>query len=218
MLNFGFSAFLKLLSLNERPQRTLIRSRLLPSGGGFDFHRSFRLRAHRLIVDDEPFENIIASVDEITRAPEQRSAREALQHLHDWRGDNPGRVLNYRGATFESPSRLFKVNFEPNFGLEVGGVPVAVHIWNNATPRLLPRMTYAALSLFSGLYAGDSTPPRDIGVLSLREQRLYRLSDVSDQATLATALVAELERAISEIVEELPPPPPPSPPEDRPLP
>ena len=217
MLNFGFSAFLKLLSLNERPQRTLIRSRLTPSSGGFDFHRSFRLRAHRLIVDGEKFEAIIASVDEITRAPEQRSAREALQHLHDWRNENPGRVLNYRGATFESPSNSFKVNFEPNFGLEIGGVPTAVHIWNNATPRLSPRMTYAALSLFPGLYAGDAIPPRDFGVLSLREQRIYRLSDVTDQSALAAALVAAVERSISEISEELDLPSPGAP-EERPRP
>lgn len=215
MLNFGFSAFLKLLSLNERPQRTLIRSRVRPSEGGFDFHRSFRLRAHRLLVDGENFEDVIASVDEITRAPEQRSAREALEKLDTWRGENPGEVVNFRGATFESPNRLFKVNFEPNFGLVLDGTPTAIHIWNNASPPLSERMAYAAMSLFPTIYLAGQDAPKDLAVLSVREPRVYRLSDAPDHTVLAERLVALIERTIAQVTEELDAPPA-LPPEDRP--
>lgn len=74
MPSFGFSAFLKLLSLNDRPQRTLMRSRLLPSdGGGYDFHRSLKLHAKRFLAGGEPLETLLASAALIQRAPERRS-------------------------------------------------------------------------------------------------------------------------------------------------
>jgi len=75
MPTFGLSAFLKLICLNERPGRTQMRARLSPSTGGYDFHRSLRLRAHRYLVDGQSMEDIVASIAEIVRAPEQASAR-----------------------------------------------------------------------------------------------------------------------------------------------
>ena len=104
MPTFGFSAFLKLICLNERPGRTQMRARLSPSSGGYDFHRSLRLRAHRYLVDHEPMEAIVASIEDIVRAPEQRSTQVGLERLEQWRREHPGEVIPYEPATYESPA------------------------------------------------------------------------------------------------------------------
>lgn len=204
MPTFGLSAFLKLICLNERPGRTQMRARLTPSaGGGYDFHRSLRLRAHRYLVDGEPMEDIMASVTQIARAPEQASARLGLHRLEEWRLANPGAIIPYTPVTYESPSQLFKVTFTADFGVRIGSDGVAVHLWNTAFPSLSPRMVYAALSLFERPYSAAHNPPDDLAVLSLREPRLYRLSDAGRFAGLGASLAARIEDMMRDISDEL---------------
>jgi hypothetical protein len=212
MPTFGLSAFLKLICLNDRPGRTHMLARLSPSTGGYDFHRSLRLRAHRYLVDDEPMEDIVASIAEIARAPEQASTRVGLQRLEEWRRAHPGAIVPFAPATYESPSGLFKVNFTADFGVRIGRDSVAVHLWNTATPELSPRRVYAALSLFAPVYAGIGNPPDDISVLSLREPRLYRLSEAGRYAGLGASLADRIEEMLRDASRELGLPPP----EERP--
>lgn len=96
--------------------------------------------------------------------------------------------------------------------MQIGRDAVAVHLWNTATPTLSPRMVYAALSLFAPLYAGADNPPDDIAVLSLREPRLYRLSEAGRFSGLGVSLASRIEDMLRDVRDELGLPPP----EDRP--
>ncbi|HEY1927663.1 MAG TPA: hypothetical protein VGG92_09375 [Caulobacteraceae bacterium] len=199
--------------MNERPSRTQMRARLLPSagggydfpsaGGGYDFHRSLRLRAHRYLMVGEPMEDVMASIAQIVRAPEQASARLGLERLEQWRTGHLGEIVPYAPITYESPAGLFKVTFTADFGIRLGRDGIAAHLWNTATPALSPRMVYAALSLFEPLYAAADNPPDDIAVLSLREPRLYRLSEAGRFAGLGASLANRIEEMMRDITDEL---------------
>ena len=215
MPTFGFSAFLKLISLNARPQRTLIRQRLSGSRSeGYDFHRSLKLRAKRYLVDDVPLQDVLLTLEEVRRIPERRSAKIGLERLGIWRDLNPGSILNFEPVLFESPAKNFKVQFFPNFGIRFGGQTVATHIWNTAKPDLDIRMLYAALSFVRSLYTDQEDRPDDVGVLSLPDLRLYRLGDVEDQSEVGLRLVRRLDDLFGEIRRE--PERPAGPPKDRP--
>ena len=208
MLSFGFSAFLKLLSMNEKPHKTEVRRRVTPSlGGGYDFHQSLRRLARRYLVSDESIADVLASAETIVKAPERLSAIAALERLDIWRGAVTGTVVSVPPITFESPGHLFRVKFEADFGLRIGTTTAAIHIWNTKRPLLASGPTYAALSLIAQAFELHDDAPDDIGVLSLREPTLlYRLSDVSDPSALASSLVDQLEDTIRGAT-----PPPPSP-------
>ena len=212
MITFGFSAFLKVLSLNDKSQRSEITTRLgPPSSGGYDFHKSLRSHARRYLVDGEPMTDVIASAGKIVRLPERQSATLALQRLELWRAVTPGDVLHFAPVVFESPRHLFKVKFEPDFGLWIGGKATALHLWNTKHPKLAPGMTYAALSLVARAFETQEGAPEDVGVLSIREPpTAYLLSEVSDRSGIAALIVEQME----EIIQGTTPPPPP--PEDRP--
>jgi len=135
--------------------------------------------------------------------PEQRSVRAGLERLDAWRKANPGEVSSYAPITYESPNRLFKVSFVPDFGLRIVEKATAVHIWNTAQPVLQPRLVYAALSLFPPLYRGTANPPDDIAVLSLRKPELFKLSEAADHSDLGIALAAGIEELFRHISDEL---------------
>ena len=216
MPTFGFSAFLKLISLNVRPQRTLVRQRLLATrSAGYDFHRSLKLRANQYLVDGVPLPEVLLTAEDIARAPERRSAKTGLERLGIWRVLNAGPILSFEPVLFESPAKNFKVQFLPNFGIRLGGETLAVHIWNTAKTDLDIRMTYAALSLFPALYADEKAQPDDIAVLSLPNSRLYRLSEVEDQTEVGRRLVRRLDDLFEEIRRE--PTKPNAPPKGRPV-
>lgn len=209
MPTFGFSAFLKLLSLSVRRQRSEMRTRLTPSENGYDFHRAFRRLAHRYLGDGEGLEELLREAAAFTNAAEARSGVAALEYLEDWRVENPGELLSFTPRIYESPSRRFKVKYTPDFGVRIGGERVAIHIWNTKTTDLDARMTYAALTLFSDLYDDDEGGAPDLAVLSVPDDRLYRLSDVSDQTVLAGNVAAAIDVLVEEISDEIRPPPPP---------
>ncbi len=216
MPTFGFSAFLKMLSLNPRPQRTEMRNRLLPSsGGGYDFHRQFRLLAHRYLSNGENLADLLAETEGYGNVAEGRQAREALEFLQEWRGSFTGSLFSFEPRTWENPGGVFKVRYTPDFGVEIDGIRVAVHIWKTQRPPLDARMTYAALSLFQHLYAEQDDGPEDLAVLSVLDGRLYRLSDVADQSVLSGRVTNFIARLIEDLGEEVSPPPRP-PIDDRP--
>lgn len=209
MTRFGFSAFLKMLSLNDRPQRTEMRNRLRPSSGtGYDFHRQFRLLAHRYLGGGEALEQLLVETHGWGNGAEGRAAREALEFLEDWRAHTLGTLFNFEPRVWENSSRAFAVKYTPDFGIEIDGVRVAVHIWKTQHPPLDARMTYVALSLFADLYLDDPAGPQDVAVLSVIDGHLYRLSEVADQSVLAERVMAAIENLIEELGDAAPPPPP----------
>jgi hypothetical protein len=211
---FGFSAFLKLLSMNDKPRRSELRRRFRPaeSSSGYDYHNSFRVRARRYLLDGEPMPDVLASTSTITRLSERLSAVAALQRLEKWRAAMPGTIFGFEPVVFESPAKLFRVKFEPDFGLRVHGQNTAFHLWNTQTPNLAPGRTYAALALVADAYQGHEDAPDDVAVLSVREPpTAFLLSSVMVPSALVASIVDDLE----DIIEDTLTPPPP--PDDRPI-
>jgi hypothetical protein len=206
MPTFGFSAFLKFLSLNPRPQRREVRMRLSPGEGGYDFHRSLRLKTNRLMVEGEDLKSLIEEAASLGNPAERRSLEAGLRQLDVWRAANPGQVVARQSALYVSPAGSFKVSFIPDFGYRIGGKSVAIHVWNTGTVGLSPAMTYAALALAASRYDGDHRPD-DLAVLSLPEKRLYRLSDVPDQNRLAAIVAANIDRLFETVRDEILAPP-----------
>jgi hypothetical protein len=200
---FGFSAFLKMLSLSVRRQRSEMRARLSPSEGGYDFHRAFRRLAHRHLSEGEYLGQLLREAAAITNPAEARSATSALKYLEAWRFRNSGELVSFQPKIYDSPNGRFKVRYAPDFGVTIGGVRVAVHVWNTKRPDLDVRMAHAALSLIADLYDDGSGEQPDLAVLSIPDNRLIRLSDVPDQSVLAGRVVAAFEALIEEIDEEI---------------
>lgn len=203
MPTFGFSYFLKLLCLNERPLKTEVRNRLTPSDSAYDYHRSLRLRIQRALIHGEDFDEVIASTDQISRDAERNSARQGLERLRDWRAENPGALMPCASAVWESSDGEFKIRFDPDFAIDLGGQVTAIHVWNSLRPPLQDRMVYAALSLLPAAHADHETLPDDFAVLSLQTGRLYRLSDAPDHSLLAARLIESLDRLIGDTRDEL---------------
>jgi hypothetical protein len=75
-------------------------------------------------------------------------------------------------------TQLFRVRFEPDFGIRIHGKATALHLWNTKFPKLAPNTTYAALALVAQSLQHQDGNPDDIGVLSLREPpTAYLLED-----------------------------------------
>lgn len=202
MPTIGFSAYLKLISLNERPRDTAIRGRVSPKGGGYDFHRSMKRAAHRLLAESALLEDVLASLAVIKRSSERLSATQALTRLAGWRTNNPGELVSYKSATYTHGSGLFKVAFTPDFGVRPGRVGTAIHIWNTAKPALTPRTVYAALSLFPDLYDGADVPD-DFALLSLRELRIFRLSEAGRYAGLGESMAEKVAESFRQAIVDL---------------
>ncbi|WP_234050144.1 MULTISPECIES: hypothetical protein [unclassified Xanthobacter] len=187
MVNFGFSAYLKILCLNERPRRRALKERLMPSEGGYDFHKSLGLLSSRLLAG-ESWESIQQTIADIKKAPERRSVQSGLEQLMEWRAVHRGALFSVPTTVFEDPSREFSVRFAPNFGLEVGGQQTAIHIWNTIHPDLVRNFVHGALYSISTAYVGVDGRPADLAVLSLRDGNLYRLSEARDARRLGESL------------------------------
>lgn len=201
MPNIGFSAYLKLISLNERPRDTAIRGRVSPKGGGYDFHRSMKRAAYRLLAEGAPLAEVLETVAAIQRPAERSSAIQALTRLAEWRTANPGELLSYKPATYAHASGLFKVAFTSDFGVRLGRAGTAVHIWNTQTPKLSPRTVYAALSLLPGLYE-DADAPDEFAVLSLRDLQFYRLSEAGRYSSLGESMAEKIAESFRQAVAD----------------
>jgi hypothetical protein len=213
VVTFGFSAFVKLLSLNDRPQATELRNRLNPtSGGGYDFHKQTRQLVRQFLVEGEPLAVLLAKAAGFSNAAEGRSATAALGQVEAWRSRAGGEITDFGPAIFESPNHLLKVKFEPSFALKVGGRTAPLEIWNTMKPRLADGPTYAALSIAAQAYEANGINLENVGLLSLREPaRLYLLTDVPRQTALAASLVERIEGAMRSPFPHQPQP------EDRPF-
>lgn len=197
MVTFGFSAFLKLLSLNEKPFRTELKKRLGPSTGGYDYHRSFRLHARRFLVNDDAISSVLGSAEKIVQSTERQSAVAALSRLEIWRTAHPGPVLDVLPVVFESPGHLFRIRFDPDFGLRLYGKKTAIHLWNTIKPALSPTAAYVAMALAAQACEDEGNAPEDFGVLSMRNPvKLFRLSEAADPSALARSIVNQIEEVI----------------------
>jgi hypothetical protein len=198
VLTFGFSAFLKYLCLSERSRRTELRRRLAPASGGYDYHRSLRLQARRLLAGNESLAGVLASAATITKLSERQSVTSALQRLAAWRQGVPGIIESCEPSVYESPSKVFRVRFEPDFSIRVAGQRTAFHIWNTQYPRLLQTQCYLALYLAEEGYAQRDDAPDDVGVLSVRDPiTAYVLKEAPDLEVVVAAVVDQLEEDIS---------------------
>ncbi len=179
---FGFSAFLKIINATPRPQKTSVRKRCGPSTGGYDFHKSLRYRVQQVSFDGLPRAAALASTQQISREPERNSAKQALEQFFLWKDAHPGEFEQAAPFTFTSPAGLYKVEFTPDFLLQIGDRRTAVHLWNTKT-SLDARLVRAVLSAVAARYPSDDRPD-DFAVLSLKSRVLYRWSD-ADRETRA---------------------------------
>ncbi|TIT62992.1 MAG: hypothetical protein E5W90_28400 [Mesorhizobium sp.] len=207
MPSFGTSAFLRVVHMNDRPQRTELRRRSTPREGGYDFHSSLRRLSQRL-MSGEPLQDLLAATLAISKLPERQSAQLGLRRLATWRAQNPGPILEFPSAIMRSPEARFSVTFTPNFGLRIADRSVAIHVWNTAEPRLDVRLVRAVLSSFQPAYRAVESSPNDIAVLCLRTMRLICLGDASDVAELGRLIFANVDGIFREISADLEEPPP----------
>lgn len=204
MPTFGFSAYLKLICLNSKPQRREVRGRLAPrGGGGYDFHRSLRLLAHKYLLGKEEPAELIRSVLNIVKDAERNSARSGLEKLFAWVEQNPCLFFEIPPATFKSPGGVYNVQFLPDFGAVIGGKKTAIHIWNTKAPDLEPHFCHGALALFPKVYAGQEGGPDDLAVLSLRDGNLYRLSEAGDVADFGLSVAMAIENLFQREARDL---------------
>ncbi len=206
MPTLGSSYVLKLLSMNEKPRRTEIKKRFLPSGDGYDFHRSLRRFARRLLIERVPLADLIEEADGIKNLSERSSLKAALQKLDAWRSLHSGPLLAFSAGSFPSPGKLFNIRFEPDFGLVIDGRATAIHIWNTKRPPLVRRGVLGALSWLPEHYAAVDNRPDDFAVLSLQDGTLIRLSE-SREAPAIGAGALSLLQVFEGVRGEIAPPP-----------
>jgi hypothetical protein len=125
---FGFSAFIKLVCLNQRPRITEMRKRLGPSKGGYDFHKITRGLSRRLLVDGVSVEELIGEAGSIKNPAERKSAIAALNQLFGLRGEFGGTPFDLPEVAYESPAGIFKVKLQPDFGAVISGSRVGIHV------------------------------------------------------------------------------------------
>ncbi|UIK07053.1 hypothetical protein [Neorhizobium galegae] len=201
---FGFSAFMGMLFLRERPQRTSIKKRLSPSKkGGRDFHTSFRQGANELVAQGKPLHEIIASMQNIKLEAERTSAIKGIKRLASWKALQLYKPMKFSAATYESPASMFRVRFEPNLGLNLDGRHTAIHIWNNKAD-IVPALTLASLTLLKNAYATTRGGPDDWAILSVKDLKLYKHSEADERhLRLSEMLVEKLEKTFSNVRDEL---------------
>ncbi|HWE92756.1 MAG TPA: hypothetical protein VG269_02175 [Tepidisphaeraceae bacterium] len=89
--------------------------------------------------------DVLLSAGRIAREPERLSATAALERLELWRAGMPGMVRDFPPVAYESPQHLFRVKFEPDFGLPVRSKATALHLWNTMRPELSAGAAFIAL-------------------------------------------------------------------------
>lgn len=201
---FGFSAFLRLISLNESPQKSAIRERYKPSkGNGYDFHRSLRLALQNLNSGSQTAPELVSALSSIKKVPERHSAKRGVIRYLKWRRLNPGTLSNCDSVIVESPASLFKVRFDADCVVKLDQKRVAIHVWNTKGTKLSRHLVLAALTLVQRNWPRNTDAADDFAVLSLQDMKLYRWSD--DPKTyqgLANDLMAHLERLCLASIEE----------------
>jgi hypothetical protein len=177
---FGFSAFLKLISQNEKPQKRTIRERYKPSKGGYDFHKSLRAKIQLLVENPLAFDSIFESLNTIKNSTERNSDKNGLKNFQIWRQKYTGNLKSADSILVSSPNNIFKVSFTPDFVIELNGRRTGIHIWNTKS-KLSSDLVLAILSLVAKNYDQGKRHLDDFGVLSLQNNSVYRWSDSPKQ-------------------------------------
>lgn len=198
MINFGTSAYLKILALNPRPKDTQLKNRLTPSDSGYDFHRSMRQIAPKFAAGKLDAEAAVKALSSIKKTPERKSAAKATNNLIKWLGGREIIDGNLQEQKTTSPSELFSVKFSPDFNVVIDGKLTAVHIWNTAKPELNGREAVGTMGLFSELYQ-----ELDIAVLCLQRKKLFKLGERTQSKELARILALDIEKRIIRIQKNL---------------
>lgn len=217
---FGFSAFLRLICLNEKPQKTAIRNRHSQNkSGGYDFHKSLRNNVRKLATGTSSIEEVLDSVSAILQKAERESAEAGIKRFIEWMNANPGEVSFCDPLTFTSPASLFRITFQADFVIDINGRKTAVHIWNTKL-KLSKNIVMAALTLVAANWKIAPDSPNDFAVLSLRDGEMYRWSDDQHGHLKAgNALMLHLDRVctlvrkdfnLPTIGDSVPPPRPPA--------
>ncbi|MBJ7579376.1 hypothetical protein JHC09_15995 [Devosia sp. MC532] len=190
MTNFGFSAFLKVVHLNERPQLSEIRKRFAPSGGGYDFHKRLRALCSDFCLGKVPVSTILEQIKEIKKPAERASALTGITALNRWIDGRSMNFIELPEARYTSADGLYSVIFKPNFGVVSEGGTVAVHLWNTIKPSLDEEMVKACLAPFV-------SPMREHGcvsvaLLSLRNGSMYNVADETPFARRSELVYAHI--------------------------
>ncbi len=192
---FGFSAFLRMICLNDRPQKTAVRDRHRPSKkGGYDFHKSLRNGIQQLARGTGSVEQVLGSVSAIVQKPERESATRGIENFSAWIKENPGAITFCDPFIFTSPGGLFRVAFQPDFVIDLSGRKTAVHVWNTKL-KLSGNLVMASLTLVAKNWRVYQDCPNDFAVLSLRDDQLYRWSDdPNSHVSAGSAIMSHLDR------------------------
>ncbi|WP_288429866.1 hypothetical protein [uncultured Agrobacterium sp.] len=200
---FGFSAFLRLLDANERPQKTSIKQRHVPSDGGHDFHRSFHTSIRRMLTGKSTFKEEIKAAQNIKQAPERRSAKIGIVRFLRWYLALSTKGAIYPAVTLTSPQGFFRVKFDPDCIVNLNGRRTAVHVWNS-NEKINSDYALAALSLVAAKFPLTLDRPDDFAVLSLKSGDIYKWSDANkEHRNLALHLMTHLDRVFTIVRSDL---------------
>lgn len=198
MTTFGTSAYLRLLLLNPRPMETAIKSRIIKSNKeGRDFHASLRSSVKRYIINPLEKEQIQKEFEDIKSEPERASAKQGFKKATSFL-ERPGTdIYSPESKIFEHPSGRFAVKFQPNFGVQINGKRLAVHLWNTKSPALTERGTKALLALFINQFDENEFPI----ILCLKTMRMFGAGVSSYDRTIAYAFAERVDALIEKYVE-----------------
>ncbi|WP_292055687.1 MULTISPECIES: hypothetical protein [unclassified Martelella] len=201
---FGFSAFLRILHQNERPQYRTIKERYREdSSGGYDFHRSFRNRVQSL-ADGTLDENAITdSVNSIRKTAERRSTLDGLKAFVAWKR-RLGLILLPGKPILYSPKELsFSLEFKPDFITLIDGELHSVHLWNTKTP-LTSTITMSTLKVVSDHVRGDANYPKHLAVYALKQDRIYSTAFCTEEhLILGRKLLLNVDALSRKAVDEI---------------
>ncbi|NTF31955.1 hypothetical protein [Rhizobium skierniewicense] len=196
---FGFSAFLRLSCLNEKPQKTAIFDRHRPSKeGGYDYHRNLRTCIQKLATGSHSLQEVLVEISEITKPSERRSTKRGVIRFLRWIIANGSTVTFCDPVFIHSQLGFFKVRFDANCVVEINGRRTAIHVWNTKKPRLSEKEVMAALTLVRRGVDTKIDVVDDFAVLSLQDGRLYKWSDnPSGYNVLADSILLQIDRLCS---------------------
>lgn len=178
--SFGFSAFLKIVCANEKPQKRAVKERHKPSKSGYDYHKNLRLRVQWLASSSHTAAQVISSLNDITKAPERASTHAGIKKFIEWQSHHKKEIQFCGPLTFRSPNGLFQVKYAPDFLTEIDGRLTAVHVWNTQE-KLSRNLVVAMLTIVASNW--DDTPerPDDFAVFSLRDGQFYNWSEHTEE-------------------------------------
>lgn len=196
MLNFGTSAYLKLLALKPKARDRELKKRLMPDGGGYDFHKAMRRIAVGYASGKYTKNELQSKIANITRDAERNAAAIAVPRFYEWLGGRPIHALDDAELRAESPSGHFSVKFSPDFEIEHGGKSIHVHLWNTANPKIDERDVIGTMGLFAQQNIFYS-----LGILSLQSLDFFVINDIKSSQTISALIASQIENRIDVLRE-----------------